>query len=298
MLITKKQKLANIILLASCYAEGVRFEDLGFNPEALSAVIVASEVPPAKMIGFLSSCSCGPALSAALLEVYGGSVWTTSKALRKLTTAVEEASTFEAIQVLSSAVIEGPAACFDAAGPALARPMAEMLRGLAQDGFFQLSSRQNLCAAIVRKAGVGGIVSRSEYFAGAQAATWAGSNATVVIPACQTTRLILAGDVRVQSASLRRGPLLEAALKAGASRRAAAAAASCTGSGGGAWWGGSHTGAGAAGSGDQSVATVAAPGGNSSALPLCAPHTPTPGRVFRAASSSGAISVAGNIVSM
>lgn len=67
VLVTKEQKLANIILLASCYAEGARFEDLGFNVEALSAVIVASEVPPAKMMDFLSSCSCGPALSAALL---------------------------------------------------------------------------------------------------------------------------------------------------------------------------------------------------------------------------------------
>lgn len=52
--ITKKQKLAHVLLLASCYAEGARFKDLGFNVEALSEVIVAAEVPPAKMLGLLA----------------------------------------------------------------------------------------------------------------------------------------------------------------------------------------------------------------------------------------------------
>lgn len=190
---------------------------------------------------------------------------------------VEEASAFEAIQVLSSVAIEGPAACFDAAGSALAKPMAEMLRGLAQDGFFHLSSRKNACAAIVRAAGVGGVVSRSEYFAGAQAATWAGSNATVVIPACQTTRLILAGDARVQSASLRRGPLLEAALEAAASRRANAAAVSSAGSSGDAWWGGSLAGKDAAVSGEATVADhPARRNGSASALPPVPPQLRSP----------------------
>ena len=195
--------------------------------------------------------------------------------------------------MLSAVAVEGPAACFDAAGDTLARPMAEMLHGLAQDGFFQLSSRDDACAKIVQSCGVGGIVSSTEYFAGAHVATWAGPHPVVVVPSCQTTRLILAGDARVQGASHHRCAALQHALQeSSATRRSAAAAANTAATGSAldvAWWvrvsGSSAVATGGAlvygQNGPSTRGSLAGSAATSSAAAAVAPGPGPPGRVAR-----------------
>ena len=163
------------------------------------------------MLSLLKSCGCGPALGAAFVAVYGGSVWAVFKALGALAASAPGAAAFEALFALPANAPSRAAACFDAAGPALAEPMAQMLHALVQDGFVALERPNDQCAAIVRACGVGGVVSRAEHFAGAQAAAWAGGqrHAYIAVPSSQTTRLLLCLDPRVCGASHRRTAALE-----------------------------------------------------------------------------------------
>lgn len=204
--ITKEETDANVIFAASGFAESAVLKECGFRSEALTKVVVASEVPPEQMIALLRSCSCGQALAAALTALYGGSVWSVLNALETLRGSVSDAKGFKAISALSAGTVEGPSKCFDTAGAALAVPMAAMLHSLARDGFVPLSTRSDPCAAIVRSTGVGGIVSITEHFAGAPEAAWSAGapHAMIVVPAYQVTRLILSGDARVQAAGQQR----------------------------------------------------------------------------------------------
>ena len=185
-LITKEETDANVIFAASGFAESAVLKECGFSSEALTKVVVASEVPPEQMMTLLRSCSCGPALAAALTALYGGSVWSVLNALETLRGSVNAAKGFKAISALSAGTVEGPSKCFDTAGP--------------------LSTRSDPCAAIVRSTGVGGIVSITEHFAGAPEAAWSSGppHAMIVVPAYQVTRLILCGDARVQAVEQQR----------------------------------------------------------------------------------------------
>ena len=66
-LITKEEG-ANVIFAASGFAENAVLKECGFRSEALTKVVVASEVPPEQMMTILRSRSCGPALAAALTQ--------------------------------------------------------------------------------------------------------------------------------------------------------------------------------------------------------------------------------------
>lgn len=227
--ITKESHHANVLFAASGFAESARFNVMNFSPEVLTKVVVASEVPPAEMLALLCTCACGPHLAAALIGAYGGSVCSIAKAVEGLTAVAEEAQALEVVAALPGDAVAGPSACFAAAGPHLFAAMAQMLHALAQDGFYPLDSRTNACAALVRAAGVGGVVARTDHYAGAQLAAWNGPHLFIVVPSSQAMRLILCSDARVQAASHSRAASLDAAVAAAAASVAAAPA-------GATWW--------------------------------------------------------------
>jgi hypothetical protein len=202
--IAKQQKKANVIVATSGFAENARFKLLKLSCE-ITKVVAASEVPPGHMLSLLQSCACGPHLAAALAAVYSGSVWTAYKALGALASSEEVAREFEAIFALTSEATGAPSACMETAGvagPKLAASMAALLLALARDGFVPLSSPRDECAVIVRSSGVGGVVARAEHFSGAQPAAWtSGKHLYILTPSCQATRLLLCGNLAVQSAS-------------------------------------------------------------------------------------------------
>jgi hypothetical protein len=103
---------------------------------------------------------------------------------------------------LPTSAIAGSAKCFDASGAALAGRMENMLHALAQDGFAALDTPSDACAAIVHASGVGGVMSRTEYFEGALAATWSGGqrHSYIVVPSSQVMRLVLCSDPRIRAA--------------------------------------------------------------------------------------------------
>jgi hypothetical protein len=198
-LVPKQERRATVVLAASDFSEQSRLEAMGFRTDQLTAVIVASEVPPAKMYALLlDQWHCGPHLAEALVSVYGGHLWIVFQALIGL---AYDYDSFQTMAPFAGVLINGAATCLTSVSPPMKARMASLLRALAEDGFAPLASRSDECALVVSGSGVGGIVARSALAAGVPPQAWSsGDHDFVLVPCLQAMRLLLCRSREVQQA--------------------------------------------------------------------------------------------------
>ena len=191
-LVTKEERRMNVVLAASEHAEPFRLAAVGFQPEHMTKVVIACEVPPAEMRALLSGpWCCGPALADGLMAVYGGHVWRMHLVLGDL---AREQERFEAFAGLSPTASDGVSACVAAArsGEPHMVGLEGWLRALATHGTVAIPSRSDPRAELVSRHNVGGVVSRGASAPGVPREAWQESADQLLVASSQGMRLLLA----------------------------------------------------------------------------------------------------------
>jgi len=177
----------NVILVSSDYSFPFRLQNprFNFNPDDVTQVIYAGEVPPNEMLLTLLMGQWGikSNLATALVSLYGGHVYYTFQAVIKLLALQNEFWVFDPDH--SSKVIR----CLNV-DTADRHRMVEVLAQLAERGFAPLETADKLLAEAISLHNVGGVVKKSIATIGLPYELW-GDSEWGVVPASQFMRLVI-----------------------------------------------------------------------------------------------------------
>jgi hypothetical protein len=189
---TKQHHQLNVVLASSDHAEASRLKALGFGANNYTDTVFYGEVPPRIMRELLcDEWGMGPLLAAQCMAHYGGHVWNTTQAIKKLPLEKDE---FRPKRALHAAIASGIQTCLkaeqrDTSGEM--QGMRELLRLMAEHGFAPLKKADDPRAELLSEHYVGGVVSKYARVFGLPSEVW-GSHKFGVIPASQSVRLMIA----------------------------------------------------------------------------------------------------------